>query len=186
MSLKDELLKFDGKHLGVLERIAEHYHSNAAHVDELLALAAGPLPRIQQAATWLLKRRLETGTQLSAAQIKSLMKLLTRLSHWEAHLHVCQMVPQLALPRRYKKKIEGFLLRCLAGENKFVRAWAYNGLYEVAKQFGDTDFVMPLLMRGMSDEAASVRARVRKIFKEMDSQNRRVGLLRSRSQFNFP
>lgn len=176
MSLKQDLQKFDGKHLEILERIAEHYLPNAAHLDELLAFAAHPLPRVQQAATLLLKRRLETGTRLSEEQVNKLMKLLARLNHWEALLHTCQMIPHLATPRRYKKKMASFLLECLKGENKFVRAWAYNGLYELAKLFRDTDAVVPLLMKGMNDEAPSVRARVRKIFKEIDSQSRKARL----------
>lgn len=179
MTLTEDLKRFDGKHLDVLERIAEHYRPNAAHLDELLALADSLSPRMQQAATWLLKRRLETGTRLSNEQIKKLMKLLARLKHWEAVLHACQMIPHLALPRRYKKKMDSFLLKCLKGENKFVRAWAYNGLYELAKQFGDSAFVLPLLMKGMNDEAPSVRARVRKILKEIDSQSRKARLKES-------
>jgi hypothetical protein len=71
------------------------------------------------------------------------------------------------------------LLARLQEENKFVRAWAYHGLYELAKQFGDSDNVIPLVMKGMNDEAASVRARVRNILKAIDAQTMKTRITKS-------
>ena len=55
----------------------------------------------------------------------------------------------------------------LTDQNKFVRAWSYNGLYELATSFpslrkeAERFFDMAL-----ADEAASVKARVRNIMKK--------------------
>jgi len=174
MSLKKDLELFDGKHISMLERIAEHYRPSSARIAELLELAGAPNPRMQQAATWILKRWLETGTSLSDEHIKGLTRVLSKIHHWEAMLHICQMLSHLAIPRSCKKKIESFLLARLTEENKFVRAWAYNGLYELVKQLGDTGQVMPLLMKGMNDEAASVRARVKNILEAIDTKRHRA------------
>lgn len=59
-----------------------------------------------------------------------------------------------------------FLRNCLISDNKFVRAWAYNGFYELALQYpAYKTEVKKFLDMAMKDEAASVKARVRNILK---------------------
>lgn len=57
-------------------------------------------------------------------------------------------------------------MKGLSDNNKFVRAWAYNGLYELSRQYEDLRIeTMLLLDAGLNDEAASVRARIRNILR---------------------
>jgi hypothetical protein len=62
-----------------------------------------------------------------------------------------------------------FLRTCLADENKFVRAWAYNGFYLLSQQYPEyqqeTEQFFAMAMR---DEAASVKARIRNILKKVN------------------
>ena len=56
----------------------------------------------------------------------------------------------------------------LTATNKFVRAWSYNGLYELARRdpvyLPEVEQIFELALR---DEAPSVKARIRNLQKEM-------------------
>ncbi len=66
-----------------------------------------------------------------------------------------------------KKKIEVFLRQCLTDGNKFVRAWAYNGFYEISVQYPEYKKETKLFFEmAMRDEAPSVKARIRNIMKK--------------------
>ncbi len=57
--------------------------------------------------------------------------------------------------------------KCLEDDNKFVRAWAYNGFYELAKQYPEyRTEAGQLFEMALRDEAASVKARVRNVMKQ--------------------
>ncbi len=68
-----------------------------------------------------------------------------------------------------KKKVEGFLRECLIDNNKFVRAWAYNGFNELSIQYNEyrqeTEQFFEMAMR---NEAPSVRSRIRNIMKQSE------------------
>jgi len=60
--------------------------------------------------------------------------------------------------------VEIFLRVCLLDNNKFVRAWAYKGFYELAVQYPkETRQFFEMAMR---DEAPSVKSRIRNIMKK--------------------
>ncbi len=62
-----------------------------------------------------------------------------------------------------------FLERNLCDENKFLRAWSYNGFHELARQHREyIDYAIEQIERGEADKAASVKARIRNIRKAMN------------------
>ena len=72
-----------------------------------------------------------------------------------------------AIPRTHKKNVETFLRECLVNDTKFVRAWAYSGLYELAFQYPEyKEEAKQLFEMAMRDEPASVKSRIRKVMKE--------------------
>jgi len=93
-------------------------------------------------------------------------KLLPQFGHWETKLHILQCIPFLQIAKTEKKEVEAFLRKCLVDNNKFVRAWAYNGFYEISVQYpeyrNETKQFFDMAMR---DEAPSVKARIRNIMK---------------------
>ena len=169
MDLAAELAAFDGKHNVVLEALAARLAPEPAVIRELIKLAARDDAKLQTAATWLLKRFHEDGHGFTTEQIAGLLNLFETVTHWEARLHLLQMLPGLAVPEARKDA----LFRLLKGAgflhdpNKFVRAWSYNALAVMAEQFPALRAtVAPLLAAGQEDEAASVRARLRRVVKE--------------------
>ena len=122
---------------------------------------------LRKPASWLLKRYLETGQTLAVSEAKPVFRSLPDLEDWVTRLQVLQSLPYLTIGKREVRRLEPFLRDCLESQNKFVRAWAYNGFYELALQHPSFQKeVDRLLEQALEDEAASVKARVRNILKQ--------------------
>jgi len=122
---------------------------------------------IHRIATWLIKHHLERKQAFSNLQVAHVFDQLGHLQNWEAKLHVLQILPHVTIPECYKDSVEDFIRGCLSEINKFVRAWAYNGFYELACQYPELQSEAEILFEAASeDEAASVKARVSNIQKQ--------------------
>ncbi|QDT89625.1 hypothetical protein Pan161_12570 [Gimesia algae] len=121
----------------------------------------------QQVASWLLKHALEAGQVVAPTDLSPFYRSLPELQNWETQLHLLQCLPYLTINRRDVKQLEPFLRRCLQSENKFVRAWSYNGFNELALQHARFQpEVDSLLAAALEEEAPAVKARVRNILKQ--------------------
>ncbi|HIC82141.1 MAG TPA: hypothetical protein EYP07_14455 [Kiloniellaceae bacterium] len=162
------LAAFDGKHKEPLEAFAARQVPTAPVVRALIAVADAPDERQQSGTTWLLKHYAEDGLAFSARQTARLLALLAQVTHWEAKLHLLQIFPSLTIPKPEAPALFTLLRGpgYLGDANKFVRAWTYNALAELAAQHpAKRAEVQALLARGEDDAAASVRARLRRIRK---------------------
>ena len=167
-ALDTVLTAFDGKHTALLEAFAKRQAPTAAAIRALTARAGAPDDRQQSAATWLLKHYGEAGLTFTARQTAALLTLLHQVTHWEAKLHLLQVFPGLTIPDGEAPALFALLTGpAYRGDaNKFVRAWTYNALADLAAQHpAQQAEVRALLDRGADDEAASVRARLRRIAK---------------------
>lgn len=166
MNLIDALAEFDGRHVGPLEEVAERCAGASGACDELLIACHSDVEKLQVAASWVLKRLLEQAVELSEGQTRELLKLLGRVSVWEAELHLLQAMDYLRVPSRGAKIVFDTVENKLISNQKFVRAWAYSGVALIADQHPRfRDRAALLLAKSDADEAASVRARVRQIRK---------------------
>lgn len=165
MSIEQEIKGWDGKSSVDIGVIYDCYCSNASFVQTLIQLLG--MEELQKGATWLLKRHLEEGYKVNASQVSKVIKLLPRLIHWESKLHALQCIPYTKIANRDKKETERFLRKCLSDKNKFVRAWSYNGFYELSLQHSEYMAEAKLFLdMAMRDEAPSIKARIRNIMKE--------------------
>ena len=165
--LRATLNAFDGKHTDSLERIATRLPADKAVLDGLSKLALDDDLKLQGAATWLLKRYAEAGFTLDESQGARLLRVLKRDSHWEAKLHVLQMLDRLSVPQREAAPLWNKLAAQTEDPNRLIRAWSYHGIPVVAD--GHQQYRLEAqtwLSHGESDEAASVRARIRRLRKK--------------------
>ena len=126
----------------------------------------------QVAVTWLLKRHLESGYSLLAQQQTRLISGGCLLQPWQAKLHLLQMLDYLNIDGNNALKLESFVRGCLQDDNKFVRAWAYNGFYLIAiAEPRYQQECADIFSMAMRDEAASVKARIRNILKHKEAQS---------------
>lgn len=157
------LLEWDGKSTSELEVIYKRYNATDDFV--ILLLGHSTQENIQMGATWLLKHHLETGHEIT----QNVIYLLAQQSAWQAKLHLLQCLSYLKIDKPESEFLYRFLKTSLKDDHKFVRAWAYNGLYELANQY---PFYMPevivILEIALVDEAPSIRARIRNILKKIN------------------
>lgn len=165
MSLEQVLQQWDGKSAEDIGCIYDRYVGRTDFVSSIIALIKKG--DSQKGASWLLKRYLENEQQLEPKQTAQLWTLLSGLECWETKLHLLQSLPYLKIGNNDKQKVEYFLRRCLSDNNKFVRAWAYHGFYELSLQYPEhQEETKKCFALAMEDEAASVKARIRNILKK--------------------
>ncbi len=164
MNLDSELAAWGGKSAADIGAIYERHCALQGFSERLIELIHSD--DLQKGATWLLKKYLESGGTLDNKQISTIYNSLSALQQWETKLHVLQCVPYMAIASGEKRRLENFLRKTLTDSNKFVRAWSYNGFYELARQHPEyVAEAKQFFEMAMRDEAASVKARIRTIVK---------------------
>lgn len=170
MDIRAEIEKFDGRRTASLDSLAERLTPTAGVLRDLFHVAQSGDAKARTASTWLLKRFQENGHVFSKKDTGTLLALLCETDHWEARLHLLQILPVLTIPAERVERLRRALDSdaFVKSANKFVRAWSYNGLAVLADQHPDLRLaVARFLHTALEGEAASVRARVRAILKTM-------------------
>jgi len=167
LSLETQIRNWDQKSVKAIMDIHTTHVAEADLMDQLLLLAGET--DLETGATWLIKHQLENKlTRIDHAQTLKLTHLFPELSGWEARLHCLQIFPFIDLPREGAELILQFVLACSQDDNKFVRAWAYSGLHQLAlahPQYRDQARVV-LETAQESERAASVKVRLRRALKQ--------------------
>ncbi len=165
MSIKQEIINWDGKSSKYITATYNRYSNENLFSSQLIEFTQQA--KLQKGATWLLKHHLECGWKIPSKEIAKIYKLLPKLEHWETKLHILQCIPYMPINKTAKKHVETFLRKCLSDDNKFVRAWTYNGFYLLSLQYpAYQEETQRLFELAMKDEAASVKARIRNITKK--------------------
>ena len=164
MTLLEEIASWDNKSAAALQSTYERHGDDEDFPGTVLEIIADV--ELQRAATWLLKKHLEAGHSLSPEGSRAILEALSAQQHWESKLHILQCLRYLDIGEDHTAGLKRFLDSCLESDNKFLRAWAYNGFNELSLRFPryreETD---RMLARAGETEAASVRARIRNILK---------------------
>ena len=166
-SLIDQLLNWDGIHTDYLIQIYQQHQQLKSFFTNLVDICL-TRPDLQIPASWLIKNHYDNKHSLDHALINKLMKEGRVFEHWEARLHLLQILPKVKLDLEVVPYIEEWVRRGLKEENKFIRAWSYQGLYEVSKYIPELKEEVALLCEdALQIENASVKARVRKVVKQL-------------------
>lgn len=162
MTLRADLELYDGKRTDILDRIAAAHPVTAPLARQLIRLASDDDPRLRSGATWLILHHARAGYAYTSAATRDLLALIDSDLHWEATLNLLQTLPQLTINHASLPALRKSLRRHIKHDNKFVRAWAYNGFAVLARRHPElAGEAERMLAQGEQDEAASVRARVR-------------------------
>lgn len=167
MSLHNDLARFDGKSIAVLEEIKAREVPSPELLDTLITIAGREDQHMQTGATWLIRAFIEDGATLPGEQVGRLASILPGLHDGFGRLHLCQAMRRLEIPREDAPAFADFFRSCDGTSNTFLRAWAPYGLFRLALQHEEylTEAVARV-ERALSDPAASVRARARKTLEE--------------------
>lgn len=160
------IAEYDGKGIASLGSIAAQIDPSPAVLQTLCDFAGSDEARIQSASSWLLRRYAGAGATLSSGQTDQVLNILRADCHWEARLHVLQMMGDLTFPANRVERLWPAVIEQTTDVNKFIRAWSYYGLAVIADQHPIyRDRALSLLAAADQEAAASVRARVRRIRK---------------------
>lgn len=165
MHIEQEIAAWDGKSAADIKSIYDAHKAETNFADTIIALSF--TQACEKGATWSLKAWLEHGNTLEQTQVAKIYRSLDQLEHWEAKLHVLQSIAFMPIAEAERNNVYNFLRLTLTDQNKFVRAWSYNGFYELSRQhskyLNETKQFFEMAMR---DEAPSVKARIRNIIKK--------------------
>ena len=163
--LKVQLSNWDGKQTDVIGQIYTDLSNQAAFIDDCIVLLTDS--ELQAGASWLLKRHCDSGQVIHPQQVAAIFDCLDQLQHWQAKLHILQSMQHLPVNPEQLKPVRLFVKNAINDDNKFVRAWAYDGLYQLALQYPEHEQeAREFFEMAMRDEAASVKARIRNILKK--------------------
>ncbi len=165
MSIEHELKIWDGKSSSDIGVIYNRYSEEANFVASLIELSR--YEEFEKGATWLLKHHLENKHKLNIDEVTAIYKISLSFHAWEAKLHILQSICYMPIGEAEKNCVELFLRNCLIDTKKFVRAWAYNGFYEISLQYPEyKEEAKNLFEMAMRTETPSVKARIRNIMKK--------------------
>lgn len=172
--LINKLKLWDGVHI---EYLTELYRANFSKLDffENLATLCVTEQDLQKITTWLIKYHYDNGHTLSQLITEKLMTSCKTVKNWEAKLHILQLLPYFNLTDKSIALADDFARNCLTDKNKFVRAWAYNGLYELTKYIPEMKTELEFIcQRAMETESAAIKSKVRKIILGLNKKRNEI------------
>ncbi len=161
-SIEQEITNWDGKSASDINAIYLRHKDSNKFVTRIIDISKQVT--MQKGATCLLKRYFESGQIVTSTEVAMLFGILPKIETWESKLHILQCMPYVQIGETEKDTVETFLRICLIDSNKFVRAWAYSGFYELSVQYPEyATEAMQFIVMAKRDEVPSVKARIRQI-----------------------
>lgn len=158
-----KLKSWDGIHVEYLTKLYNAEKSNTDFFEDLVTICISE-QNLQKATTWLIKHHYDNRQALPKHLTEKLLTTCKNVGNWEAKLHLLQLFPHFELTDKSIIITEDFARNCLTDSNKFVRAWAYNGIYELTKYIPELGTELAYIcQRAMETESASIKSKVKKI-----------------------
>ena len=163
MNIIDQLHEWDGIHMDFLKGIYNNNSTNPIFFINLVDLLTTHVD-LQTPSTWLIKHHYDQNGELAKPLIKKLLQKANKLEFWEAQLHLLQILPKVEIPEIALIPVDDLVKVGLKSKNKFVRAWAFQGYYELTKSIPEyTDELILLCNDALQIESPSVKVRINKI-----------------------
>ncbi len=167
MTLKQEIGEWDKRSVHFIRGIYKTHSSDPEFFNQLIALM-DDVP-LQGGVTWLMKYHLNNSDcQPNAKQAHEIYENTFALNDWDGQLHILQIMSRLPIAENQQNAVAIFLRKSITSNVKFVRAWAYDGFYQLASQHPDyRPQVEALFSEAIeNDSAPSVIARVKNIWSQ--------------------
>ena len=162
----ERVLEFDGKTTGSLEAACKAVGSDFTGFAKLFDLGASEDTRLQLAATWAIRKLLELGAVMTAAQSAAFIETAAVQTAWEARLHIVQSVQFIRNEDFDAWRLAEIITPWHLAKRPFLRAWTLDALCHLAQRCPELKgMTSELIKEAERDPAASVRARVRNLQK---------------------
>ena len=161
--LKSKLKLWDGVHIEYLKELYEENSLSLDFFENLVTICVNE-EDLQKTATWLIKHHYDNRQTIPEYLTERLLTTCKSIENWEAKLHLLQLIPHFKLTEKTILISYKFAKECLADNNKFVRAWAYNGLYILTKYSPELKPELEFIcQKALETESAAIKSKVRKI-----------------------
>ena len=164
MTLKQVVGEWDKRSVHFIRGVYKNHCSDQNFFNQLIALL-DDVP-LQGGVTWLIKYHLNNSDyQPDSKQAHKIYENTIALNDWDGQLHILQIMSHLPIAKNQQKEVENFLRKSITSNVKFVRAWAYDGFYQLACQHPAYRAEAENLFNDAieNDSAPSVIARVKNI-----------------------
>lgn len=169
-TLIEKLKSWDGIHIEYLTKLYHQEKINVDFFEDLITICIKEQD-LQKAVTWLIKHHYDNGQVLQNTLTERLLTACENVRNWEAKLHLLQLLPHFELSENSVIIADDFTRKCMIENNKFVRAWAYNELYELTKYIPELETELELIcQRAMESESASIKSKVNKILLKLNNK----------------
>lgn len=166
--LKHKLEQWNGKNVTFLKAVYSEYHQQALFFEKLFNWFCQD-EKLQVSTSWLIKYHYDNKGSISNDLLQQFFEQLVLPEHWEAQLHLLQLLPKLQIQYSWIPIIEKLVRRGLESPVKFVRAWAIQGLYELSSlEPAFKDELLGRCQLAMETESASIRSKVKKIIRLLE------------------
>lgn len=168
------LKSWDGKSVEYLKDI---YAQGYVDRDDIInSLSTSDLTE-KRAGVWLIKHMLEAGEKLTFSETKKLLQTFKVNDYWDIRLNILQSFKYLSLDDQLLLEIEKEIIECNGSDNKFLRAWSYEGLYYLSKVSEPLEMLFnEKVNEGFQRETGAVLSRIRQIIKKRDQDAKRASL----------
>lgn len=166
--MKEYLQHWDGKHIEYLIQWYADHVNDSSFVDSLIQLYVEDRAT-RKATSWLLKHHSDNQQVFNNSQKELILSIVEELEDWEIQLHILQLIPKFSINEKVAEQIEPFVRVKMNSDKKFVKATAYEAYFEIVKIYPELKNEFQLLCEeALRVESASIKAKVRKIFKEIE------------------
>lgn len=169
MTIVDRLRPGDLRTKGASEATVRLVLARPALLGELMAGLPHPEPGVRMRAADALEKVSGEKPELLKGRARALLGLAAQTDQREVQWHVAQMLPRLPLSAAGRRRAWQLLSAWLASGSRIVRAFSLEGLTQLSRDDPELRAkAVTLLQRALHDWAPAVRARARKLRREME------------------
>lgn len=168
--LKQTLQEWNGTAEG-MRQIYDQNSSKTDFLEKVIGICVKDKD-LQKVGSWLIKNHYDLKQVLPNKLHTPFIKVGVTYTDWVAKLNFLQVLPKLDIEEKLLQDLDDFVRACLHDENKFVRAWSYQGFYEVTKHIPEFENELRQLCElALERESASIKSRVRKVVAQLDKKD---------------
>lgn len=159
---------WDGKHRDYLQELYEKNITQANFFKDLVEIYLQRTD-LQIVSSWLIKHQYDLKKTIPQELIDQVLEACYEVEHWEAKLHILQLLPHWVIKEDLLLTVDDFVRKCLEDKNKFIRAWAFEGMFVVSRYIPEyIPELKVLCQHALDNESAAIKSKVRHILKKID------------------
>ena len=161
--LFNQLASWNGKDMNYVKALYDANYLDPLFFHKVIA-AFKTIGSTRDAGSWIIKHHYDNNRSLEDHAVLDMLESAGDIESWPARLHILQILDKVELTEDVQQPVYSLVKNSLNDNNKFVRAWALEGYYQLSRYLPDLRNELTILCQNaMETESASVKVRARKI-----------------------